>query len=522
MHVELAKLGYCDKIPEGCTQCKRAKRTCPGYRPAGDRIFRDESSRVAQKIKAKEDRKRSSNSPTSQGSLSGADNADRLSDAESSIEIVRQDRSSLSVSFSLAPNLEDRALAFFVYNYAIGPNEPSKGNFDRIPDLYQRPNLDETLLAAMTAVGIATYSHAERAPSLINNARYQYIKAIQFTNAALRNPEDAKKDSTLMAIQVLGIFETVTGCQQRSLKDWMEHIYGAAAVIKLRGHQQTRTPAGRRMLIQVASSLLINCVHRAIRVPEHIRDYMEEAMRQSTTPAPGSKILQIMMLLADLRASIREGSVKGPRAILGSALELDGFLLEISANVPPGWEYATITTNIDSNFIYNGRYHVYHAYWIALMWNVFRTIRIILNDIIRGALLDGFSIKPPIFTDLKYATQLQVATETLYDMQADILATVPQFIGGINLTRTVGKDPLKDPIIAKFTPVPMSGCSFLIWPLWLAGVMDNTTDAVRNFVSRVLRSIGDNQGIRQAHILADLVERNSGIQVWNDENHDRV
>ena len=318
-----------------------------------------------------------------------------------------------------------------------------------------------------------------------------------------------------MAIQVLGIFETVTGCQQRSLKDWMEHIYGAAAVIKLRGREQTRTPAGRRMLIQVASSLLINCVHSSIRVPEHIRDYMEEAMKETGDPGPGFKVQQVMMLFADLRASMREGSVRGPGAVLHRASELDETLLDIAMGAPPEWEYETILTDVDSDVIYNGRYHVYYDYWIALMWNALRTLRIMLNEVIRGALLDGFAAKPPVFIHAEYTAQFQRATEILYELQADILATVPQCVGAGNLLRSMRGDTGQGPITAGFTPMPMAGGSLLMWPLWFAGVMDNTTDPIREFVTRTLHSIGDNQGIQQARVLADLVQRNSPIQVWN-------
>lgn len=469
---------------------------------------------MAQKIKAKEARKRSSNSPSSRAGLSssGCELDELSSNSEASLEVAQQDQSVLSVPFSLAPNLEDRAIAFFASNYVTEPNGSSKGHFDRVTDLCRTHNLDEALTASMTAVGIAAYSHAECAPSLMSNARYQYTKAIKLTNAALRHPEDVKKDSTLMAIQVLGIFETVTGRQQRSLKDWMEHIYGAAAVIKLRGREQTRTPAGRRMLIQVASSLLINCVHSSIRVPEHIRDYMEEAMRQTSDPQPGFKVQQVMMHFADLRAGMREGSVKEPSTILNRALELDGILLGISMETRPGWRYETIITDADSDFIYNGRYHVYYDYWVALMWNVLRTLRIMLNEVIRDALLDGFSAKPPIFTHVNYTTQFQLATETLFELQADILAAVPQCVGG-----QIAGNTRKGPMTASFTPVPMSGASLLMWPLWFVGIMDNTTGGIRKFVTRALHSIGDAQGVQQAHVLADLVQGYSPIQVWNDK-----
>lgn len=93
-------------------------------------------------------------------------------------------------------------------------------------------------------------AHTTRTPSLLQNARYEYTKAIQLTNAALNSPEDVTKDSTLMAIHILSIFETVTGCRQQSFKDWSEHLHGAAAVIKLRGPDQIKNRGGRHMLIQ--------------------------------------------------------------------------------------------------------------------------------------------------------------------------------------------------------------------------------------------------------------------------------
>ncbi len=66
------------------------------------------------------------------------------------------------------------------------------------------------------------------------------------------------------------------------------------------------------------------------------------------------------------------------------------------------------------------------------------------------------------------------------------------------------------------SPIRMSGGSFLIWPLWHAGIMDISTDEVQRFVVRNLRSIGDTMGIQQANVLADLVEGRSDIEVWKE------
>ena len=54
----------------------------------------------------------------------------------------------------------------------------------------------------MRAVGLAGYAHSVQAPSLLKNARYQYYRALQSTNAALKDPVDVKKDTTLLSIMI--------------------------------------------------------------------------------------------------------------------------------------------------------------------------------------------------------------------------------------------------------------------------------------------------------------------------------
>jgi len=137
---------------------------------------------------------------------------------------------------------------------------PTRGHLDYLTNSCGEDGADASLGSAIKAVGLASFAHASHAPSLYKNARYQYTKALQATNNALRSPVHVKKDSTLTAIMVLSIFETITGCNQRSLQAWAEHVNGAAALLKLRGRDQLNTPRGRRMFIQVASSLQICCV----------------------------------------------------------------------------------------------------------------------------------------------------------------------------------------------------------------------------------------------------------------------
>jgi hypothetical protein len=335
----------------------------------GDVIFHNESEKVVRKFKAKEAKDRSKKD-ASKASLPATISPEvDESVLDQSLEVV-QYQTHVS-NFTLLPTIEDRATGFFVTNFVVNTDGKSPGRLDYLSEIYRDQTLDEGLLSSMRAVGFAGYAHATQAPVLLYNARQQYAQALKHTNNALQSPEDATKDTTLLSILVLGIFETITGCKQRSLKDWSEHINGAAAVVKLRGADQIKTTAGRRMLIQVTSNLLITSLARGTPVPDFICKFVDEAMKLAPRPEPGLLVQKTMIAVTQLRAEMLRGTLKDPQIIMAKSLELDGVLLEITENPPPGWEYETVYTDIDSPYIYHGRYHIYHDCSIAQIVSIF-------------------------------------------------------------------------------------------------------------------------------------------------------
>lgn len=322
---------------------------------------------------------------------------------------------------------------------------------------------------------------------------------------------------------ILTIFETITGCNQKSLIDWAQHVNGAAALVKLRGPDQIKSPAGRRMLVQITANLMIYALQRGSHVPQHIRDYMEAIMTIVEKPDPTLVVNNTMMQFCSLRADVMHGRLTDPEEILRRALELDGIMLNLSNNPPEGWQYETIYTDEDCDLVWNGQYHVYYDYWIAQIWNALRVVRTLVNEMIRTVLLRGFASQPPRFTQSEHTAQFQISTDTLFELQADILYSVVQHIGYFlkptkqqfqhSSCSFVGSKKLFD-LNDELSNVRMSGGSFLLWPLWVAGMMDLATDEQREFVVKNLRAIGDRMGISQAHILADVLVAKTNIMVW--------
>ena len=192
-------------------------------------MFRNESVDVIRKAKAKAAFRSRSVSPRPRSSTPAP-----VQDSEKCLTLVPRNHAPVSTSLhsglSISPTIDERATGFFFTNYII-----DMGN---CPGNSVGYGIDDNLANCMKAVGLAALASAAHAPELIKEARKRYLSAIRLTNAALGSFVDAKKDSTLLAIMLLSIFETVTSSEQRSLSAWVSHINGAAALIKIRGPEQ--------------------------------------------------------------------------------------------------------------------------------------------------------------------------------------------------------------------------------------------------------------------------------------------
>lgn len=136
--------------------------------------------------------------------------------------------------------------------------------------------MDPTLAASVRATSLASFAHYVRSPELAHQSRYHYTKAIQLTNSALASTQDAARDSTLLSTILLGLYEVLTGRNERSMKDWADHVRGAAALLKLRGREQFHSSFTRRMFLQATTSVLASCMQRSIRLPQHVVDMLDD------------------------------------------------------------------------------------------------------------------------------------------------------------------------------------------------------------------------------------------------------
>lgn len=122
----------------------------------------------------------------------------------------------------------------------------------------------DSVLASVTAVGLVGVAQMTRSQTALDAARKSYGKALKLTNAALRDQAEAVKDTTMLSVLILGLFEMIGGSSARTTEAWQKHLNGAAALAKIRGMAQFRSRAGIRMFFMLTQNTMISCIQNEL------------------------------------------------------------------------------------------------------------------------------------------------------------------------------------------------------------------------------------------------------------------
>ncbi|RDW79460.1 hypothetical protein BP6252_04098 [Coleophoma cylindrospora] len=532
----------CDRATPACTQCIRTKRKCPGYRDELDLLFRNESTAVIGKAKAKAAKSKAvtttpASSAPSASSVSSATLPEestslvpplKASNAQTLPTLIEDGAfiRALLPTYELSPTINEIAGAYFNKNYELRSIGSSFDfyDYDTVDTLCDPGNMEDHLTASINAVGLASFALSIRSKDVMKQAMNDYVVALRLTNKALNSPSQVKEDSTLFSVMVLSIFETITGSNENSFAAWSEHINGAAALLKLRGPEQFKNHAGRRMFLQITSNLMISCVQRNTPMPKYITDLRKEAARYVETTNPAWRLSEVIIDCTNFRAAIKNGDDghRDPREIVMRALEIDREFTDVFVGLPESWQYTTVYTDANPDKVWNSNFHAYSNSWVAHIWNAMRTCRVLLHEAIHFQLRKVENHNPPLFSEHERVRLYRNSTTTLIQLRSDILASIPQHTGS-NLDEDdwPGHAPLQtSPETPRQAPPREESILrgtrgyFILWPLYLVGSMDLSTDAIRAWVSNRLSCIADETGILQASVLAKFVGRNLHLSGW--------
>ena len=364
--------------------------------------------------------------------------------------------------------------------------------------------MDIQLSASIHAASLASFSNEFNSGDVLRQSREQYGRALRLTNSALGSPKEATKDSTLIAVMLLGLYEILTCTNQSSSTSWMDHINGATVLLRLRGRQQLKTKLGLRMFKQVIVSIIASCIQHEVPIPAHIITLQGYAM-ESLGDNPAWRFLDTTMRFANLRASIKDGSLIDRDEIIDAAMKVDDDLVKWCETTPLQWRYETLFTDADPALVYEGYYHLYQDHHKAHVWNSVRMSRICLCQIIVGQIL-RYDSPPgsPILPD--HTALIQLSANTVARMASEICASVPQF------TEQPVSSSTQEAGLGSSDNV--AGGYFLLWPLFIVGTLPDLPDSLHQWVIERLLFIGHSKKIPQAIHVAEMLGRKEGFENW--------
>jgi hypothetical protein len=412
---------------------------CPGYdRNTIDAFFLDETAHVqakAKKSKAK--------------AIAARDARDSKDPRATLLEVMLQ----LGPGIHITPSLVDQGISFFMSYYCTGIDQPPTHSEAYHTHLASH-GFHPLVATSMTALGIAGVANLHLDSRLKREATRWYLDAIKMVNTAISSPKEVKADSTLASINLLSMFEATNN--DHTLDGWINHVDGAASLIKLRGMDQFSTAAGQRMYLHTVGLLTMNCMGRGMPLPQYIHDMNTEIMKHLDNTDPRNRFFFLHTKTINLRARILNQEMFSLEDMIQSALELDGIAVSIFTGQGPEWDYDVVYCNKQER-IFENFYHIYPTAIAAQTWNWMRYNRIYFHDIIRNSILAGFAASPPMLIGQKYHEQMEESTRTLYKLQSDIIASMPQFLHDVSpvvppkTNDQPGNEPVPTP--GPFTPL---------------------------------------------------------------------
>ncbi|KGO77678.1 Protein of unknown function DUF3468 [Penicillium italicum] len=452
-------------------------------------------------------------------------------------------------------------LHFFFSHYVVRQSGPSSGFFDYAPAmLAQDDGGNDMLECAILAVGFGGLARTTGQADLLTRSMMMYTRTMERVNLALADPQAARRDSTIVSVLVLALYEF----SKASIDGWKHHIEGATSLLNLRGRSQFSTSTGLQIFKDVFSQLLTNCLRSGSPIPSSLRMLRIEAANSISVSDPYWVACSGMVELLDLyqhispggysffanssgasssstlatpsdssnshstasgsspaSTSMPSGPLKGANIsiehlerYLSQAFEIDYRLESTFSKCPSEWQF-TAKSNSSSNsydptHIRRDVNHIYHDVWIASIWNSMRVCRILANHAISHLLLRGANTDSNWFFANNYSDRLHQATQNIVCLRDEMLASVPQLMGdATSPAQEMQLQQQKQQHGPSNNAGSAAGGYFACWVLLTVGCMHNLDHEIRAWTAAQLRRISRQAGIAQADYFANFVESSS-------------
>ena len=205
---------------------------------------------------------------------------------------------------------------------------------------------------------------------------------------------------------------------------------------------------------------------------------------------PEQQLFLIITRLCALRA-VAERS-RTDFGVIKLANLIDSDLEDWKNGLPPAFSYSRIPS-VRTDYVFSDTYYVYNTTMIAAIWNIYRCVRILTQEVIT-CWLSRSSMNPALDESQRRQSEILLAI-----LAYDICATGPFLLG----------------VSRSSQPPRAAAGTALLWPFYLVATMDLQLAGAHAWIITRLEMIGRTMGIKQAESLAYVLKTRKEITAWD-------
>jgi hypothetical protein len=414
------------------------KMDCHGYRDELLLMFRNESDHVITKAQKRYDtlaqnkkKPRATGPPKpweplpEWGSHSSSCKSDRL--PVRSWNPLSQE----SITKPLLTPVESQALSFFFAHHKIEATDVLGGQYEFLVDMISRDDLEPVLQSSIRATSLACLANSTKSEALMKRARQAYGDALVGTNNALRSPESAVKDSTLVSVVLLGQYETFTFEGKSGTPDQAKHTAGACTLLSLRDRDNFKSRRGLQIFEQVYRISVMAAFQTDLVTPDNVTQMWVNAatsgifksVPQVWSGNMGRWVHEIM--------SISQDKTSSPATMVKRCVRTARNFEEFEEMVKGLWMYAVVPIDEPTEGVFGDCYHIYPEPRVASMWNMHRLLFFGLYHVLMKNLRICIATHDVVYPPEELQRLLLASEQSIRKISAEICASIPQTTGQI-------------------------------------------------------------------------------------------
>ncbi|KAG8163476.1 hypothetical protein KVR01_006773 [Diaporthe batatas] len=522
----------CDETKPFCLKCQKSKRQCPGYRDPFDGKIRDETQSTIRKFKrtriviekeqvledqalleleqikyhddehieARPAEWKCGYFENRRGSDSGNSSTSITSTASSSSWGAVHD----DYFASLVTPVEQQATCYLLSDYVLVSEMPGgrRGYYKFAYKILARGDTSRCLLSAFKAVSFVALASRPNSHHLMIEAESHYSKALREVNRAIQDPAQVKSDQTLAAVLLLAFYETLASTRER-LDEYVNHIKGAAQLVKMRGPRQQETDEGAEMFAMTRNQFL------AIRSmsPAVENDDYTWLLRSHCGEPYVSRVATLTIACSEIRMKtdrLLSGGDRDPRMIQGvlellrTAQAMQKKLSGLDQSQSAVWSVSTVIRDSlgprDGADDPPGEVYTFHNLYTAMIYTIIWSSHILLTTCIFRCM--AWLVAPD---DWRVGDDYEATVKATKQRIADIVAATPYCCSWNGCDTEYSDFP-----VGLSTPTsPAKGVAGLVIyrPAFVAMVSDYATPEQKEYLYGRMKFLADIVGIKQANIL---------------------